>query len=342
MRRNYLSRTAPGAYTLYGEFMKNTESGNFVRALETGDRELLRRVPRADVHNHAGLGGDFNTWVAQEGLDIKDNSHHFPDFTDFQKFVDKIYSYPNENPTSKQNRERILSLYRATYDLAVSDGVTLIEPGIDALILDFFDGSVEDMIAELTLLDSEYKGRLEIRPDVGMIRVFPMDEIERTIYPCIESGYFAALDVFADERHGPPEEFRQIYRDAKKAGMKLKAHAGELLDADFVRRSVEVLELDEVQHGIAAAKSPEVMRFLADNGIRLNICPSSNIQLCQVESFKTHPIRILMDNGVKVTVNTDDAIIFGQKSSDEFFNLFETGLYTAVELDMVRLNGFKD
>ena len=320
--------------------MISEDSRNFIKALESADRTLMQKVPRADVHNHAGLGGDFNEWIKKEGLDIKDNSHHFPDFTDFQIFVDKIYSYPFEKPTNEQNRNRILSLYEATYDLAVADGVTYLEPGVDALILDYFEGDVEQMISALHSQIEKYSGRLGIKPDVGMIRVFPMPEIERTIYPCIESGFFAALDVFADERHGPPEDFKQIYRDAKKAGMKLKAHAGELLDADFVRRSVEVLELDEVQHGIAAANSPEVMRFLADNKIRLNICPSSNIQLCQVQSFKTHPMRILMDNGVKVCVNTDDAIIFGQKSTDEFFNMYDTGLYTAEELDEVRLNGF--
>ena len=316
------------------------DSINFIKALETGDRSLMTTVPRADVHNHAGLGGDFKSWVKKEKLDIEDNAHNFPDFTDFQRFVDKIYSYPYEKPTNEQNRNRILSLYEATYDLAVADGVTYIEPGIDALIIDYFDGDIEWMTAALKKQIDKYSGKLTVKPDVGMIRVFPMEEIERTIYPCIESGFFTALDVFADERHGPPEDFIDIYKAAKKAGMKLKAHAGELLDADFVRRSVKVLELDEIQHGIAAVTSASVMRFLADNNIRLNICPSSNIQLCQVESFKTHPMRILMDNGVKICINTDDAIIFGQKSSDEFFNMYETGLYTAKELDEVRLNGF--
>lgn len=316
------------------------DSRNFIRALETGNHELLQKVPRADVHNHAGLGGDFKSWTAKQGLDIEDCSHHFPDFTDFQAFVDKIYTYPWDRPTPQQNIDRIQSLYDATYELAVSDGVTYIEPGIDALVLDFFEGDIEKMTAALQKQKDRFAHQLEIRPDVGMIRVFPMEDIERRIYPCIDSGFFDALDIFADERHGPPEEFKQIYRYAKRAGMKLKAHAGELLDADFVRRSVEVLELDEVQHGIAAATSPEVMRFLSDNTIRLNICPSSNIQLCQVGSFKTHPLRILMDNGVKCCINTDDAIVFGQKSSDEFFNIYGTGLYTTEELDQLRLNGF--
>ena len=108
---------------------------------------------------------------------------------------------------------------------------------------------------------------------------------------------------------------------------------------DSVREAVEVLELDAVQHGIAAAGSPEVMKWLADNKIQLNICPTSNVILERVPSMKAHPIRILYDNGVKVTVNTDDVIFFDQGVSEEFFNLYRAGVMTAGELDEIRLNG---
>ena len=320
--------------------MPADDSRKFIEALKTGNRKLMREVPKADVHNHAALGGDFEIWCEKAGVDLKPGPHSFPDFTDFQDFVDRIFTYPFDNPTDRQRRERFLSLFDACFETAALDGVSYIEPGYDAVLLDSWEMDITAMTDALRTQTDSWSCKIEIRPDIGIIRVFEMKDIERTIYPCIESGFFKSLDVFADERHGPPEDFRDIYRAAKKQGMKLKAHAGELLDADFVRRSVEVLELDEVQHGIAAATSPEVMRFLSDNGIRLNICPSSNIQLRAVESFKTHPLRILMDNGVKTCINTDDIIIFGQKLSDEFFNLYETGLYSAEELDRLRLNAF--
>jgi adenosine deaminase len=322
--------------------MKNKESRDFCEALETGSRSLMQKVPRADVHNHAALGGDFKSWSRKEGMDLKEGPHYFPDFTDFQNLVDTIFTYPYKTPTKEQQIERFFSLYAETYELAITDGVKYIEPGYDSVLLDLFDMDIDSMIKRISEQISYYSDRIVINPDIGIIRVFDFKDIERTIIPCIESGFFKALDIFADERFGPPEDFVHIYRTAKKAGMKLKAHAGELLDADFVRRSVEVLDLDEVQHGISAAKSRKVMSFLAERQIRLNVCPSSNIQLCQAESFKTHPLRILLDNGVKITVNTDDAMIFGQKSTDEFFSLFETGLYSAEELDNVRLNGFPD
>jgi adenosine deaminase len=98
----------------------------------------------------------------------------------------------------------------------------------------------------------------------------------------------------------------------------------------------EVLELDEVQHGIAAAESPSVMRFLADHQIRLNICPTSNILLGRVARLQDHPIRKLFDAGVIVTVNSDDAIVFGAGVSEELLSLYQVGVFTAEELDQIR------
>jgi adenosine deaminase len=103
-----------------------------------------------------------------------------------------------------------------------------------------------------------------------------------------------------------------------------------------------VLELDEVQHGIAAAESPEVMRFLADHRIRLNVCPTSNILLGRVKRLEDHPIRKLFDAGVRVTVNTDDAIVFGVGVSEELLRLHQADVFSAAELDMIRQWGLQD
>ena len=117
---------------------------------------------------------------------------------------------------------------------------------------------------------------------------------------------------------------------------------GEWDDADSVWRAVEQLELDELQHGIAAAGSKHVMRFLADNKVRLNICPTSNLMLGRVQSLAAHPIRQLFDAGVVVTINTDDVLVFGQGVSEEFRNLFKAELFDAEELELIRLAGLVD
>ena len=149
--------------------------------------------------------------------------------------------------------------------------------------------------------------------------------MRRWMTPLLELGRFRTLDLSGDEFAQPVEVFAPLYRRAKAAGLSLKAHVGEWGTADDVWRAVELLELDEVQHGIAAADSPQVMRALADAGVRLNICPTSNLKLGRVERLEDHPIRRLHDAGVRVTVSTDGPEMMRTHLRDEFAFLCEIG-----------------
>jgi adenosine deaminase len=161
--------------------------------------------------------------------------------------------------------------------------------------------------------------------------------IDRWMSPLLELGTFKTLDLSGDEGAQPIDVFEPIYRKAKAAGLRLKAHVGEWGTADDVWRAVDLLELDEVQHGIAASTSPQVMGALANAGVRLNVCPTSNVKLGRVRHLREHPIRALFDAGVAVTVATDDPLIFGCTLSGEFLGLYQAGLMTAQELDIIRL-----
>ena len=81
----------------------------------------------------------------------------------------------------------------------------------------------------------------------------------------LDFNYFRSIDLYDDEFAQPVANFRELYRFARSLGMKCKAHAGEFGSAGSVREAVETLELDAVQHGIGAAGSPEVMKWLADH-----------------------------------------------------------------------------
>jgi adenosine deaminase len=99
------------------------------------------------------------------------------------------------------------------------------------------------------------------------------------------------------------------------------------------------LELDEVHHGIAAAKSNFVMNWLACNKIQLNICPTSNVMLNIVDEYQNHPIKRIYHAGVPVTIHTDDLLIFNQSVSQEYRNLYLSGALSADELNTIRLYG---
>jgi adenosine deaminase len=183
---------------------------------------------------------------------------------------------------------------------------------------------------------------IDFCPELG----FPRNKSLRTLLagfePFLDFDYFKSVDLYDDEFAQPIGNFRELYRFAKKQGMKCKAHAGEFGPADSVKEAVEVLELDAVQHGIGAAGSPAVMKWLAGRKIPLNVCPTSNIRLKRVRSYKTHPIRTLFDHGVKVTINTDDALVFGDGVSEQYHKLLRNGVFTAEELDIIRKNGLQE
>ena len=181
--------------------------------------------------------------------------------------------------------------------------------------------------------------QVEWIPQMSFSRHCPIRALDFWMTSMLELGTFRSLDLSGDELVQPIEVFAPLYRRAKAAGLKLKAHVGEFGTADDVWRAVELLELDEVQHGIAAAQSPQVMRALADAGVRLHICPTSNLKLGRVGRMEDHPIRALVDAGVRVTVNTDDVLIFGSSLSEEYLALFQAGVLTAAELDAIRLEG---
>lgn len=103
-------------------------------------------------------------------------------------------------------------------------------------------------------------------------------------------------------------------------------------------QGAEELGLDQIQHGVLAAKSEKIMRYLADNQIQLNVCPTSNVMLKVSADYKTHPIHTLFANGVKVTINTDDLLIFNSTLSEEYLKLYKAGM-KASDLEVIRQTG---
>jgi len=192
------------------------------------------------------------------------------------------------------------------------------------------------------ILDQIHKSiapEIDFRPELGFNRTFSVRSLLSAFEPYLEFSYFKGIDLYDDESAQPIKNFYELFRFAKNKGYKCKAHAGEFGDAESVREAVEILELDAVQHGIGAAESPEVMKWLADQKIPLHIAPASNIALKRVRSYQTHPMRILYDHGVKVTINTDDVMLFNKGNSEQYLTLLRCGLFSPGELDEIRMNG---
>ena len=107
---------------------------------------------------------------------------------------------------------------------------------------------------------------------------------------------------------------------------------GEFSDAKSVRRFVEFFELEEVQHGIGAAQDDAVLQFLKDRNTRLNITPESNVMLGAVNSLEEHPIKKIVEAGVRVSISTDDLLFFNKSVSEQCFDLVRANILTVDQI----------
>ncbi|MBO4617729.1 MAG: adenosine deaminase [Lachnospiraceae bacterium] len=309
---------------------------NFTDALEKGNLEAIRECPKADLHNHFVLGGSRKYLKEQTGRDIHPITEPLHSMNDMHAWNGQNIGNYFDTPEGRR------LLIKATFTQAKEDGVTILEIGEDVWGLGaFFGGNIEELAEAFESAHKEIAPEIELRLQIGMSRHCDIAYLEDCLSHFWGCKAFYSIDLYGDELAQPIENFIPIYRRAKTEGLRLKAHVGEWGTAEDVRRAVECLELDEVQHGIAAATDPSVVRFLADNKIRLNITPTSNYLLGRVQDLKDHPIAELYRNGVDVTINSDDVLIFDSDVSKEYLRLYQSGCLTASELDDIRKNGLK-
>lgn len=309
----------------------------FEDALKSGNLAAIRAFPKADLHNHFVLGGCRDYLYRETGVYILPITRPLDS-------MEQMHAWNAQNIGTRFDSAQMRKLLiRATIEQAKNDGVTVLEIGEDVWgLCEYFQNDVQALVDAFVGARDEIAPQMELRLQIGLSRHCPVEYLEQCLSHFWGNPAFYSIDLYGDELAQPIENFKNIYRRAKREGLCLKAHVGEWGTARDVRVAVEELELDEVQHGIAAASDPDTVRFLTQNGIRLNITPTSNLLLGRVRAMAEHPIATLYRNGVDVTINSDDILIFDSNVSREYWRLYTSGCLTAGELERIRRNGLKE
>ena len=124
--------------------------------------------------------------------------------------------------------------------------------------------------------------------------------------------------IGGSERGFPRSMFRDQFDRARAAGLRSVPHAGETTGPETIWDALRTLGPDRIEHGIAAVQDPRLLEHLAGTGITLDVCPTSNVALGVVADLESHPIRELVDAGVRVSVNTDDPPMFSTDLNREY------------------------
>jgi adenosine deaminase len=172
---------------------------------------------------------------------------------------------------------------------------------------------------------------------VDAVRQFGREEAEATLRAarrCADLAIVVGFGLGGDERSTRAREFATVFAAARDAGLRTTVHAGEGGGPESVRAALEALRPARIAHGIAAARDPELLRRIVDAEVPLDVCIGSNLRTGVVASLAQHPLRALLDAGVRVTLSTDDPGLFEIDLDEEYRLAARLGLEAA---DLARL-----
>jgi len=179
-----------------------------------------------------------------------------------------------------------------------------------------------------SLFEGAERGRQHGERDFGIslywildaVRHFGVDEAQRVVDEAIrlQSHNVVGIGIGGDERRAGPEQFRDVYEHAANHGLRLTVHAGETVGPDSIWAALRELKPDRIGHGLHAIDDPELVRYLADKRIPVEVCITSNVMTGCCGAIEDHPVRRLFEAGVLVVLNTDDPDMFRTTLQHEY------------------------
>lgn len=145
-----------------------------------------------------------------------------------------------------------------------------------------------------------------------------------------------AIDLAGSEAQYPVENHAQIFKRAKELGLHITIHAGEAAGASSVAKAIE-LGAERIGHGVRIDENPQLLEWVKDNQILLEVCPISNLQTKVVQSTQDHPVKRYFDQGIKLSINTDNRTVSSTSLVKEYEMLINELGFTIDEIIQMNL-----
>jgi adenosine deaminase len=153
-------------------------------------------------------------------------------------------------------------------------------------------------------------------------------------------GWITAVGLDSSERDFPPEIFTDLFDRAREMGFLTVAHAGEEGPPEYIWGALDLLKASRIDHGNSAIEDPDLVDVLGVYEVPLTMCPLSNLKLKVIQKMSDHPLKEMMDRGIKVTVNSDDPAYFGGYLNDNYFAVADALQLSKEEIVQLVKNSF--
>ncbi|MBR1535805.1 MAG: adenosine deaminase [Treponema sp.] len=310
--------------------------------------EFFKKIPKAELHIHIEAVMSRETI---KKLYLKKNGKEFSDSE-----IKKLFSYSDLNG--------FIAAFLAVQDLftSVSDFDLIFEDLKNYLIRNgvvhceaFFAPSafVKKGFDYGEMTKNFEKNLRKIKDETG-ITVWLLGDVSRTFgLENAENNYklfkahpfegFIGIGLGGAESKGPSKEFGPVFKKALADKYHAVAHAGEDVGPESIWDALKICNAERIGHGITSVQDSELVKFLAENKIPVEVAPTSNVFTKKyVKKMEEHPVRQMFDEGIAVTIATDDPIFFGVELIDEYWNLYSKLKFSKSDLKQIIFNSFDD
>jgi adenosine deaminase len=290
--------------------------------------ELLRRMPKAELHMHVegslepemifAMGQRNRVPLAYPTVEALSQAYVFDNL---QSFLD-IY---HAGTTVLKTEQDFFDMTDAYLARAQTDNVLHTEIFFDTQTHTGHGTSVDTVVNGLYRACAEAPARHGMT--ASLILCFLRHLSEEEAFECLEQvmplrDKIMGIGLASSEVGHPPEKFAKVFARARALGFRLVAHAGEEAPPAYIWSALDVLKVERIDHGVQAIHDAALMHRLAKDRMPLTVCPLSNLKLRVFPTLSQHSLKRMLDAGIMATVNSDDPAYFGGYINENFTQTF--------------------
>jgi len=309
-------------------------------------KDRLRTIPKFELHVHIEGAVDADTYfdIAQKNkvrLPVKSRQEwrQYFEFRDFPHFIEVYTAAVNCLHKTDDYGRLIDSFFKhqaeqnIVYSEAYLSASFIIERFENEAILDAIE-------AALIAGQEKYGCVVRLIPDIARMVPGTQDRVLEFVLEGKQRDLFIGLGLGGLENGFPPDLFIDSFDEARRAGLRTVAHAGEAAGPESIWGAIDALNVERIGHGVRCIEDSTLLETLRQRQVPMEVCPVSNYRLGIVDQGEIHPIREMVDAGLFCCINSDDPAMFSTSLINEYETLASMG-FSPAELEQFNLNALQ-
>ncbi len=313
-------------------------------------RQRLHAVPKAELHLH--LDGSLRPSTIMElaadaGVSLpyadEESLYDYLHVQDGRDLVDYLKRF-DLTLSVMQTAESLERSARELCEDAAAENVRYLEIRYSPILHQQADLTLEEAVEAPLRGVRQAEDALDVQAGLIIcgIRNLPPETSVRLaeLAVAFKDRGVVAFDLAGGEAGNPAIEHAEAFRIARESNQNITIHAGEAAGAESIAEAVHQCGANRVGHGTHLYQDPALLTYVNDHRIPIEVCLTSNVQTRAADSFASHPVRRYFDDGLLVSLHTDNRLMSGTTMTEEYLRAAQHLGFTRAELARLILNGF--